>query len=116
MEAPRFGGRSRPYLKPLPNPWVIGRGVGVWVDDHHVWIVRTGNTHLDANERAPAALASCTAAPPCWCSTDRNLVRLGVGRFTVPGGQPRVIHVDYKGNVWIGEARRIPPPVHQESC
>src|SRR5438309_5845321 len=54
------------WPKPLPNHWVMGRVVGVWADDEdHVWIVHTGNGHLDANERALDHKVGecCTAAP-----------------------------------------------------
>jgi DNA-binding beta-propeller fold protein YncE len=107
VEAPRFEVDPL-WPKPLPNHWVIGRGVGVWVDDQdHVWIVHTGNTHLDANERALQLKVGecCTAAPPVLVFDQAgNLVRSwggpGAG-YEWPEGN-HGIHVDYKGNVWIG--------------
>ncbi len=107
VEAPRFEVDPL-WPKPLPNHWVIGRGVGVWVDDQdNVWIVQTGNNHLDANERALQLKVGecCTAAPPVLVFDQAgNLVRSWGG----PGAgyewpeSNHGIHVDYKGNVWIG--------------
>jgi hypothetical protein len=106
-EAPRFEVDPL-WPKPLPNHWVIGRGVGVWVDDQdHVWIVHTGNNHLDANERALQLKVGecCTTAPPVLVFDQAgNLVRSwggpGAG-YEWPAGN-HGIHVDYKGNVWVG--------------
>ena len=78
VEGPRFEVDPL-WPKPLPNHWVIGRGVGVWVDDQdHVWIVHTGNNHLDPNERALELKVGecCTAAPPVLVFDQAgNLVR-----------------------------------------
>ena len=107
VEAPRFEVDPL-WPKPLPNHWVIGRGVGVWVDDQdHVWIVHTGNNHLDANEKALELKVGecCTAAPPVLVFDQAgNLVRSwggpGAG-YEWPEGN-HGIHVDHKGNVWVG--------------
>ncbi len=107
VEAPRFEVDAL-WPKPLPNHWVIGRGVGVWVDDQdHVWVAHTGNNHLDPNERALELKVAgcCTAAPPVLVFDQAgNLVRSwggpGAG-YEWPAGIHGV-HVDYKGNVWIG--------------
>ena len=107
VDAPRFEVDAL-WPKPLPNHWVIGRGVGVWVDDQdHVWVAHTGNNHLDPNERALELKVAgcCTAAPPVLVFDQAgNLVRSwggpGAG-YEWPAGIHGV-HVDYKGNVWIG--------------
>src|SRR6478735_4203866 len=50
VEAPRFEVDPL-WPKPLPNHWLLGRGVGVWADEQdHIWIIHTGKGHLDANE------------------------------------------------------------------
>jgi DNA-binding beta-propeller fold protein YncE len=106
-DAPRFEVDPM-WPKPLPNHWVMARAVGVWVDDQdHVWIVQTGNNHLDANERGLEMKTSdcCTAAPPVLVFDQAgNLVRSwggpGAG-YQWPAGI-HGIHVDHKGNVWIG--------------
>ena len=107
VEGPRFEVDPL-WPKPLPNHWVIGRAVGVWVDDQdHVWIVHTGNNHLDANERALELKVGecCTAAPPVLVFDQAgNLVRSWGGKgegYEWPEGN-HGIHVDHKGNVWIG--------------
>ena len=41
------------WPKPLPNHWLLGMTIGVWVDDQdHVWIIHRGAATLHANERA----------------------------------------------------------------
>src|SRR3954464_3025688 len=41
------------WPKPLPNHWLLGMTIGVWVDDQdHVWIIHRGGPTLHANERA----------------------------------------------------------------
>jgi hypothetical protein len=95
------------WPKPLPNHWLLGRVVGVWADEQdHIWIVHTGNGHLDANERALDNKVGecCTAAPPVLAFDQAgNLVRSWGGPGT--GEWPQSIHgihVDHRGNVWIG--------------
>ena len=107
VDAPRFEVDAL-WPKPLPNHWVIGRGVGVWVDDQdHVWVAHTGNNHLNENERAlELKVAGCCTAAPAVLVFDQagNLVRSwggpGAG-YEWPAGI-HGIHVDHKGNVWIG--------------
>ena len=39
------------WPKPLPNHWVLGTTIGVWVDaDDHVWIIHRGTATLSINE------------------------------------------------------------------
>jgi len=105
-EAPRFEVDPL-WPKPLPNHWLMGRVVGVWADEQdNVWIVHTGNNHLDANERALDHKVGecCTAAPPVLAFDPAgNLTHSWGGPGT--GEWPQSIHgihVDYRGNVWIG--------------
>jgi hypothetical protein len=82
--------------------------IGVWVDDEdNVWIIHRGAATLNDNERALDLKTGecCTAAPPVLVF-DRagNLVRSwgGPGQGYEWPQSNHGIHVDYKGNVWIG--------------
>ena len=50
-QAPRF--EVDPFWpKPLPNHWVLGNTIGVWVDDQDVvWIINRGSATLADNEK-----------------------------------------------------------------
>jgi hypothetical protein len=107
VEGPRFEVDPL-WPKPLPNHWVLGMTIGVWVDDQdHVWIIHRGAPTLHENERALDLKVGecCTAAPPVLVFDQAgNLVRSWGG----PGAgyewpeSNHGIHVDHKGNVWIG--------------
>src|SRR6267154_183500 len=96
------------WPKPLPNHWLLGSTIGVWVDEQdHVWIIHRGDGTLNANERALALKVGecCQAAPPILeFDPQGRLLRSWGG----PGAgyewpqSNHGIHVDYKGNVWIG--------------
>ncbi len=96
------------WPKPLPNHWLLGMTIGVWVDElDHVWIIHRGAPTLHDNERALDLKVGecCTAAPPVLVFDQAgNLVRAWGG----PGAgyewpeSNHGVHVDYKGNVWIG--------------
>jgi DNA-binding beta-propeller fold protein YncE len=107
VEAPRFEVDPL-WPKPLPNHWLLGRAVGVWVDEQdHVWIVHTGAGHLNEVELGIDKKSSdcCTAAPPVLVFDQAgNLVRSwgGPGQGYEWPQSNHGIHVDYKGNVWIG--------------
>jgi len=51
VQAPRF--EVDPYWpKPLPNHWLLGWTIGVWVDEQdYVWIIHRGAGGLHNNER-----------------------------------------------------------------
>ena len=55
------------WPKPLPNHWVLGSTIGVWVDaDDHIWIIHRSSATLANNEK-PLELDSgecCAGAPP----------------------------------------------------
>jgi hypothetical protein len=99
------------WPKPLPNHWLLGRTIGLSVDDRdHVWIIHRGAAHLDpkteagADEKPPIG-ECCRAAPPIVeFDPAGNLV----GHWGGPGQGyewPESNHgltVDHKGNVWIG--------------
>ena len=55
------------WPKPLPNHWLLGMTIGVWVDElDHVWIIHRGAATLNDNERALTLKVGecCRAAPP----------------------------------------------------
>src|SRR5262250_1866409 len=40
------------WPKPLPNHWVLGMTIGVWVDDDdHIWIIHRSSATLARNEK-----------------------------------------------------------------
>jgi hypothetical protein len=107
VRAPRFEVDPL-WPKPLPNHWLLGMTIGVWVDESdHVWIIHRGASTLHANERALDLKVGecCTAAPPVLeFDQAGNLVRAwgGPGQGYEWPESNHGIHVDYKGNVWIG--------------
>ncbi len=96
------------WPKPLPNHWLLGMTIGVWVDDQdHVWIIHRGAATLNDNEKALDLKVGecCTAAPPVLVFDQAgNLVRAwgGPGPGYEWPDSNHGVHVDYKGNVWIG--------------
>ena len=109
VRAPRF--EVDPFWpKPLPNHWLLGAAIGVWVDERdHVWIIHRSSATLNNNERGaelnPPTGECCKGAPPVLeFDAGGNLV----GSWGGPGAGyewPQSNHgifVDHKGNVWIG--------------
>src|SRR3989441_965259 len=98
------------WPKPLPNHWLLGMTIGVWVDEQdHVWIIHRSSATLNNNEKGlelnPPTGECCRGAPPVLVFDPAgNLVRHWGGPG--PGYEwPESNHgifVDYKGNVWIG--------------
>jgi DNA-binding beta-propeller fold protein YncE len=107
VQAPKFDVDPL-WPKPLPNHWVLGMTIGVWVDEQdHVWIIHRGRDTLHANERALELKVGecCAAAPPVLVfDAAGNLVRSwgGPGEGYEWPQSNHGVHVDYKGNVWIG--------------
>jgi DNA-binding beta-propeller fold protein YncE len=107
VQAPRF--EVDPFWpKPLPNHWVLGNAIGVWVDDQDVvWIINRGSATLADTEKALELKAGecCAGAPPVLAyDAAGNLVRHwgGPGQgFDWPASN-HGIFVDRSGNVWIG--------------
>jgi hypothetical protein len=96
------------WPKALPNHWLLGMTIGIWVDDQdHVWIVHRGASTLHPNELALDLKNGecCTSAPPVLeFDPTGKLVRAWGGPnagYQWPDSN-HGIHVDYKGNVWIG--------------
>ena len=109
VRAPRF--EVDPFWpKPLPNHWLLGMTIGVWVDERdHVWIIHRSSATLNNNEKGaelnPPTGECCKGAPPVLeFDADGNLVNSwgGPGQgFEWPQSN-HGIFVDHKGNVWIG--------------
>ena len=98
------------WPKPLPNHWLLGMTIGVWVDEQdHVWIIHRGSSTLNNNERGaelnPPTGECCRGAPPVLVFDQAgNLVRHwgGPGQGYEWPQSNHGIFVDHKGNVWIG--------------
>jgi DNA-binding beta-propeller fold protein YncE len=97
------------WPKPLPNHWLLGSTIGVWVDDQdHIWIIHRSSATLDNNERGaelkPPTYECCVGAPPVLeFDQEGNLVHHwgGPGQgFEWPDSN-HGIFVDHGGNVWI---------------
>lgn len=96
------------WPKPMPNHWLLGMAIGIWVDEKdHVWIIHRGAATLHPNELAlTLKVGECCAAAPPVLEFDPE------GRLVQAWGGPGAgyewpesnhgIHIDYKGNVWIG--------------
>src|SRR4029077_230330 len=57
------------WPKPLPNDWLLGWTIGLWVDERdQVWIIHRGAGGLHNNERGaeltPPIAECCKTAPP----------------------------------------------------
>jgi hypothetical protein len=109
-EAPMF--EVDPFWpKPLPNHWLLGMTIGLWVDaQDHVWIIHRGSDTLATTERTleldpPTAMDCCSAAPPVLeFDPEGNLVSAwgGPGEgFEWPTSN-HGITLDAQDNVWIG--------------
>jgi DNA-binding beta-propeller fold protein YncE len=98
------------WPKPLPNHWLLGMTIGVWVDEQdHVWIIHRSSATLNNNERGaeitPPTGECCRGAPPVLVFDQAgNLVRHwgGPGQGYEWPQSNHGIFVDHKGNVWIG--------------
>jgi DNA-binding beta-propeller fold protein YncE len=104
--APKF--EVDPYWpKPLPNHWVMGMAIGVWVDSNdHIWMVhRAGTVDRTISQLQRGLGECCQAAPPVLeFDTAGNLLHAwgGPGQGYEWPESNHGIFVDYKGNVWIG--------------
>ena len=107
VQAPRFEVDPL-WPKPLPNHWILGSTIGVWVDsDDHVWIIHRSSATLGNNEKTLETKQGecCEGAPPVLeFDQDGNLLRHwgGPGAGYEWPDSNHGIFIDYKGNVWIG--------------
>jgi DNA-binding beta-propeller fold protein YncE len=109
VQAPMF--EVDPFWpKPLPNHWILGMAIGVWVDEQdNVWIIHRSSATLAPKEKGaeqnPPFSECCRGAPPVLrFDPAGNLVGSwgGPGEgYEWPGSNHGII-VDHKGNVWIG--------------
>jgi DNA-binding beta-propeller fold protein YncE len=96
------------WPKPMPNHWILGQTIGVWVDsDDHIWIVHRSSSTLDTQEKGlELKTAECCAGAPPVLEFDQagTLLRSwggpGAG-YEWPDGN-HGIFIDHKGFVWIG--------------
>src|SRR5262245_20377150 len=66
VEAPTFEVDPL-WPKPLPNHWLLGSTIGVWVDElDHIWIIHRSSATLDENEKGVELKTAecCAGAPP----------------------------------------------------
>jgi DNA-binding beta-propeller fold protein YncE len=107
VQAPRFEVDPL-WPRPLPNHWVLGNAIGVWVDDQDVvWIINRGSATLADNEKAlELKTGECCMGAPAVLAFDAsgNLVRHwgGPGAGYDWPASNHGIFVDHLGNVWIG--------------
>ena len=107
VQAPRFEVDPL-WPKPLPNHWVLGSAIGVWVDtDDHVWIIHRSSATLGNNEKPlEMGTGECCAGAPPVLEFDQagNLLRHwgGPGAGYEWPDSNHGIFIDYKGNVWVG--------------
>ena len=109
VQAPRFEVDPL-WPKPLPNHWLLGSTIGVWVDDQeHIWIIHRSSATLADNEKGlelkPSPRECCMGAPPVLeFDPAGNLVRHwgGPGQGYEWPESNHGIFIDHLGNVWIG--------------
>ena len=107
MQAPRFEVDPL-WPKPLPNHWILGSTIGVYVDtDDHVWVIHRSSATLGNNEKTLETKQGecCAGAPPILeFDQEGNLLRHwgGPGQGYEWPDSNHGITIDYKGNVWIG--------------
>jgi len=107
VQAPMF--EVDPFW-PKPFDGLLGMAIGVWVDEQdHVWIIHRSSATLHNNEKGaelnPPIAECCRGAPPVLAfDPDGKLVRAwgGPGQGYEWPQSNHGIHIDYKGNVWIG--------------
>ena len=93
VRAPRFEVDPL-WPKPLPNHWLLGSTIGVWVDERdHIWIIHRSSATLDENEKGvELKTAEC-------CAGDEASPRLasGCGCCGEGGGS---LHLLVSGHDW----------------
>ncbi len=109
VQAPMF--QVDPFWpKPLPNNWLLGSAIGLWVDDSDViWMVHRQNLTGGEAGRVEGGSECCIPAPPVLAfDLDGNVVRSwGPPAGEMYQGHPwpesnHGIFVDHEGFVWVG--------------
>lgn len=97
------------WPKPMPNHWVLGMSIGVWVDNNdHIWMVHRDNTVDRTILQLKNHQGSCCQPAPPVLEFDEagNVLHAWGGKVEgAPYQWPESNHgitVDGKGNVWIG--------------
>ena len=89
---------------------LLGQTIGLWADEQdHIWVIHRSSDTLHNNEKGaelnPPIAQCCKGAKPVLAfDPEGNLVRSWGGKgegYEWPQSNHGV-HVDYKGNVWIG--------------
>jgi DNA-binding beta-propeller fold protein YncE len=106
VQAPRFEVDPL-WPKPLPNHWILGSTIGVWVDtDDHVWIIHRSTATLANNEKTLETKQGecCAGAPPVLeFDQEGNLLRHwgGPGQGYEWPESEHGIFVDDNDFVWL---------------
>lgn len=109
VQAPMF--QVDPFWpEPLPNNWLLGSAIGLWVDDSDViWMVHRQNLTGGEAGRVEGGSECCIPAPPVLAfDLDGNVVRSwGPPAGEMYQGHPwpesnHGIFVDHEGYVWVG--------------
>ena len=97
------------WPQPLPNNWLLGNAIGVWVDDQdHIWIVHRTDALTGGENgatRNPPTGECCSPAPPILeFDQAGNLLRHwgGPGQGYEWPDSNHGVFVDHMGYVWIG--------------
>src|SRR5258708_1544112 len=98
------------WPKPLPDEGLLGMAIGVSATaQDNVWMVHRGSQTLNNNERGaelnPPLAACCKSAAPVLAfnpAGDRIRAWGGPGEGYEWPESMHGIHIDYKGNVWLG--------------
>ncbi len=97
------------WPQPLPNKWILGRTIGIAVDDRdHLFVVHRDQDSMFMNQEIGLTLGRaecCTAAPPILeFDAEGNLINAWGGPgdgYTWPESN-HGIEVAPDGNIWIG--------------
>jgi DNA-binding beta-propeller fold protein YncE len=98
------------WPKPIPNEGLLGMTIGASVDaQDNVWIVHRGASTLHNNEKGaelnPPVAICCRSAPPVIAfNPDGDVIHTwgGPGQGYEWPESMHGVHVDFKGNVWLG--------------
>ena len=103
------------WPEPLPDNWLLGNAIGVWVDDATdlIWLVHRSSATLTGGESGaeqdPPTGECCVGAPPVLAfDMDGNVVHAwgaGPGEMYQGAEWPTSNHgifVDHEGYVWVG--------------